>query len=391
MDTRPAQPLQPQDLSSLLHDLYASATDDFRLQRFLAHLCAALGANIASVSLSDHDSGRWRYVDCFPADRGTLNAYETYYAEDDPVKARLLSSAPNQFHTADQLGAELTPDVYAAWRRHYLRLNFGDLCAAHFPLDEHYTCMIGMAREHAAPAFTVEDLALLDLLLPHIVQLLSIHARIDRLRLMSDVAQEQFARLGAGCITLNEDRRVNFINLVAREILHEANGIILREGTLHLTDAQANARFQQLQKTCVTVSRLPTVMGGSVLAVSRTSALPLNIAVISYRFDKSPHSLLTQANHVIVLIFDPARPRAAAPAILRELYPFSEDEATVCWRLANGESLDQIAAAEGISKETVRSQLKRIFAKTGTNRQIDLVRLVLLGPAAFGSFPGNGT
>ena len=34
------------------------------------------------------------------------------------------------------------------------------------------------------------------------------------------------------------------------------------------------------------------------------------------------------------------------------------------------------------SLESVRSQLKRIYRKTGTTRQSELVKLVLVGPAA---------
>jgi DNA-binding CsgD family transcriptional regulator len=55
----------------------------------------------------------------------------------------------------------------------------------------------------------------------------------------------------------------------------------------------------------------------------------------------------------------------------------------VCWRLGNGDSVEQIADELGVSRETVRSQLKRVFAKTGTHRQAELLRLVLAGPVSW--------
>lgn len=384
----PAQ-LQPRDLSTLFLDLYASVTNQTGLGGFLARICTILGANLASISLADHESGRWRHVESFPADAASIKVYETHYAQGDPVKGELLRQPPNRFYTAAELGSKIVPEAYTIWNRRKRKAGYGDLCVTHFHLDEHYTCMIGFARKHADPAFTRDDISMLDLLMSHIVQVLSIHARIDRLRILADIAQEQFAQLGAGCVTLNADGRVNFINSVARDLLRSANGIHLRDGMLHLSDESANARLHQLQKTCITVSRLPTVMGGNVLAAPRANALPLNIVVLSYRNEQAPRAAIIQASHAIVLIFDPARPHAAPSTILRELYAFSECEATVCWRLANGESLDEIAAAEGVSKETVRSQLKRIFMKTGTKRQTELVRLVLTGPATIGGLPGN--
>ncbi len=96
-----------------------------------------------------------------------------------------------------------------------------------------------------------------------------------------------------------------------------------------------------------------------------------------------------QGNSAMVLLYDPGRSRMEPPGILRELYRLSDAEARLSWRLANGETLEEIATAEGSSRETVRSQLKRIFAKTGTSRQAELVRLILIGPALWAQVPAR--
>lgn len=377
-----------QDVSALLHDLYASVTDDTGLGRFLARTCAMLDASLASISLSNLETGDWHQVDQFPAD-AEMVAYETYYSSDDPIKAELLRRAPHRFYTALDLARALAPDARARWHRWFTGIGYCDGAAAYFPVDEHYNCVFGLVRRRTASALVQADTALLDLLLPHIAQALSIHAGIGRLRIMADIAQEQFAQMHAGCITLNEDHRVSFINPVAREMLRTANGLLLHDGALRLSDADADVRFQQVLKTCITTSRLPTVMSGNVLAAPRAGNLPLNLVVVPYRSNTRSHTAIMRASHVIVVLFDPARPRVAPTAVLRELYALSESEATVCWRIANGESLDEIAAAEQLSKETVRSQLKRVFAKTGAKRQAELMRLVLIGPAAIGGTPAG--
>ena len=45
-------------------------------------------------------------------------------------------------------------------------------------------------------------------------------------------------------------------------------------------------------------------------------------------------------------------------------------------------SLEQVAAKRGVTMNTVRSQLKQVFSKTDTNRQGELVHLVLAGIAS---------
>jgi DNA-binding CsgD family transcriptional regulator len=41
-----------------------------------------------------------------------------------------------------------------------------------------------------------------------------------------------------------------------------------------------------------------------------------------------------------------------------------------------GKRLEEVAAERGVQLTTVRSQLQSLFAKTETNRQVELVRLL---------------
>ena len=51
-------------------------------------------------------------------------------------------------------------------------------------------------------------------------------------------------------------------------------------------------------------------------------------------------------------------------------------EAKLAGIIAEGATIDAAAKARGVSRETIRTQLKAIFSKTGTNRQTELVRLL---------------
>jgi DNA-binding CsgD family transcriptional regulator len=63
---------------------------------------------------------------------------------------------------------------------------------------------------------------------------------------------------------------------------------------------------------------------------------------------------------------------------LQRTHGLTRAEARVVSRLAVGLDLPTIAAELGVGVETVRSHLKRAYAKTGTSRQAELVRLVLV-------------
>ena len=58
------------------------------------------------------------------------------------------------------------------------------------------------------------------------------------------------------------------------------------------------------------------------------------------------------------------------------LYDLTPAEVRVCEMITRGEPPREIAIMLGVSVNTVRSHLARVFDKTGTKRQVDLVSLV---------------
>ncbi len=72
-------------------------------------------------------------------------------------------------------------------------------------------------------------------------------------------------------------------------------------------------------------------------------------------------------------------------SVLREAFSLTKSEAELALALAGGRTLRAIAETSGRSFHTVRSHLARLMEKTGTRKQIDLIRLLndvaTFGPA----------
>ena len=66
---------------------------------------------------------------------------------------------------------------------------------------------------------------------------------------------------------------------------------------------------------------------------------------------------------------------------LQRLYGLSPAEAELAAGLASGLSLAEFAEETERSVETARKTLKRVFAKTETGRQGELIQRLLSGPA----------
>jgi len=79
----------------------------------------------------------------------------------------------------------------------------------------------------------------------------------------------------------------------------------------------------------------------------------------------------------LLLYLTPIIQRAGPPPeILQALFDLSPAEARVAAMIAEGHSVKLIAENLSVQPNTVRAQLKAVFAKTGTGRQGELVSLL---------------
>lgn len=84
----------------------------------------------------------------------------------------------------------------------------------------------------------------------------------------------------------------------------------------------------------------------------------------------------------VVFLSDPERRTEVPSSVLAELFDLTPTEGEVARALAQGRRTEQIAEDLGVSQTTVAFHLRNLFEKTGTNRQADLVALVLTGLAS---------
>ena len=81
-----------------------------------------------------------------------------------------------------------------------------------------------------------------------------------------------------------------------------------------------------------------------------------------------------------LFLSDPEDEAHIDDAMVRRLYGLTPAEARLAVLLAQGHHLDEVGDILKISIHTARTHLKRIFGKTNTSSQSDLIRLVLSAP-----------
>lgn len=79
---------------------------------------------------------------------------------------------------------------------------------------------------------------------------------------------------------------------------------------------------------------------------------------------------------IVCLVFPLGRRRIASARQLMSLFGLSPAEARLARALCHGDTLEEYAEAQSVKLSTVKTQLRAVFAKTQTDRQVALVSLI---------------
>jgi DNA-binding CsgD family transcriptional regulator len=189
----------------------------------------------------------------------------------------------------------------------------------------------------------------------------------------SQAAAAALDRLHLGVVLVDRGGRVVAKNRSASEILAEHDGIELRAAVLHVADTSASRRLRGLLAS----ADAGPLRGGVLTVPRRPPRAPLTLLV-------APLGGRTGGGDVPVVkaVFISTRDRGqeTGEEHLRRLYDLTPSEAGLASLLVTGLSLKVAAVKLTITENTARTHLKRIFEKTDTHRQGELVGLLLSGP-----------
>jgi len=172
-------------------------------------------------------------------------------------------------------------------------------------------------------------------------------------------------------------------NPAAESLLREADGLFLQDNFLLATDPGSREPLRNLL-----LNARPPIPAAFENPPSRI--LPLNRSSSRHPLQllASPlaqkHRSRSSAD-LVLLVTDPEKPVNLPDDALRALFGFTPAQVEVAIGLLMGYSLEEIASLRGVSVGTVRNQFKAMLSKTGTNRQGDLIRLLMTLPQSAAS------
>ncbi len=361
--------------SELLQVLYAAPLHPEQWNHFLDLLCEHTASRTSFLICADsRESLSVRSQGGVPPDPVAVATYAAEYNGRDPYILPLIKSGA--------IGV-IEPDSILPWSEMEQSDMYRNLIA---PGGYRYPGMVALTctlRRFEAISFwrsadegylDNDSVRLLEMLVPHMRSVMEIRQALGTAEARSAGSEVIADASETPAFLLTEEGEILHANAAARELVRQGDGLTVRNNILC---AAMNTMRKRLQALLLQARSCAGAFAGfrpakplSMERPSRRRALQLLASPVS-----GPGTA-----RILLLVTDPEKPIVLRDDALREHYGLTSAETEVANGLLTGYSLEEIAALRNVKIGTVRDQIKSMLAKTGTSKQVEMVKLILTLP-----------
>jgi DNA-binding CsgD family transcriptional regulator len=214
-----------------------------------------------------------------------------------------------------------------------------------------------------------------ELITPHVRRAMLIGKVIDLHRVEAAALADSFDQLASGMLIVDSSAHIIHANASAHRLIAEANVLRASNGRIAALDPEGNRNLHDI---------FTAAQAGDAAVGKRGIALPLK-ARTGERYVAHILPLTSGARRKAGVSYSAAAAmfvRKAAldlpspPEGLADEFKLTPAEVRVMFAIVEIGGVPEVAPVLGISEQTVKTHLHRIYEKTATKRQADLVKLV---------------
>lgn len=377
----PAQRLARQQ-PRLLDSLYRAAAEPEHWQAVLHRLVDVLDARSARLLIMDRKAASVQTGVVINHSEHYYRQYVDHYVNLCPWRPELSRKPNGQLYSTYLDFSCRQPDFlksefFNEWARPQ-GIHHGMLGTVY--QDPDCTVQLLIQRTREPGHFTAEETRAVNSLVPHLQHVCALRRFYEDQQIRSGAIARSAEHLGRPFLLLDDALKVVYVSPAAETLISTSPVMHLRQDTLRWCDSTVRQHFRS---ACAQAARAPE--GHATPAAPLRTHCPtlgdLWVSILPVQGDDVPLLFTPRRAFVAVSL----QPIASRPQVSREclqqLFALTPAEADVAARLADGQKIADIAAANCTRESTVRTHLKHLFQKTGSQSQADLVRCVLTSPA----------
>lgn len=329
----------------------------------LAQLSSYCGAQASYIDVLSEPDRTICLVGAFGHAAPLIERYHTYGHLIDPTTSQILANEGQPIAFSNLLQRDLGGP---AFHREFIAPRGTDQVLAIGLRSEIGTLLVKLSRNANGVPFTNDSAERLCGMAYHLRQAVVIDRSLRRRVETDSFAAGIVNRLRAAVFRLDRRMNVLFANHAAYRLAAEGDVIAIAEGRLRFVGGTATETLRAFLRKAAVAEReaCDTVLlnGEQGRRVRVWGWVAKGDGVDS---------------HEIGLVILPDDYDAEVlEAMLRENYGLTPSEIRTTVSLLSNNGLAAVAESTGVSVETVRFHMKRIFSKTGTCRQSELVRVI---------------
>ena len=357
-------------MNAAIEAIYEAAARPERWPQALAAVALVFAAK-GAVLIYNRDNGSATAI-VSPGLEAALADYNRYWGQHDLAvqrgHERALLSDVGIYTDRDVVSTDeiATHPYYTDFRaRHGLKHFMGGSVSPHPKVF----VAIGVQGALQAAPFSDADVALLANFGRHIERALRLSIRLIEAETTSMALGDALSKLRAGAIVVDENWRILFANAAAGDLAGGNPGAANWWPHPRPTGSRSPLASALEEALSADSGSAPIVIGRG------QTKRPLIAYVLPARFAATDARQFAGAKAVVLLI-DQELNAPADPALLRDLLQLTLGEARVASLIGAGKTPKEAAAALGITEETTRTVLKRVYGKVGITHQSALTALL---------------
>lgn len=378
------------ELSNLIGEIYDSAIDPSRWDATLDKLRGVL--NCSDCGLYDINlraaTTRMRTI------VGLEAKWVARFVDYADAAAAMMASAPDLMSRAlDEplVGSRDIPEeVFLSnryWQEWAMPQGHVDFITLNLIRDPGRVAGVALGRHDEHGLITPREVQLMRLFAPHLRRAVIISDLIELKSIEVEALGRTLDMVPSGVVLVAENSEILHANRTAGRMMDEATPVFSVGGKLSVSEPETARQLHRIVRMAAH-NEAQIGSAGIGMALNSYSDLPATAHILPIATG-ALRSRLLPGGAVAVFVSSSNHQPATNLAPIAETFALSKAETRVLGRLMQGDSLPAVAATLGISRNTAKTHLSRLFSKTGTQRQAELIALVtkLVPPVA----PPRGT
>jgi len=355
----------------LIAAIYDAIIDPSRWDEVVKRIVEGTKSFSGNLVLQQADAGSLMAL--YNVDPVLADAYAQTYHKNDPLTTPAWRIAPGEVRACSYTRTDSFRA--SAYYEEFVRpQGWVDLVAIGLVRAPSAFSLLALTRSPGAVWVEPAEWQLLETFAPHLQRAAAIHDLLSRARATTESLGAAVASAGFAVFLLTGDCRVIFANAKAEDLVRRGIGLRYEHGRLAAASAALTARMHALAHQGASPKTGETHAGGTIELSRGENRPPLLAHVIPLAPIRSVAIFDLDRPAAAVFIVDPAAGLGAQIERFAAKFGLTVAETRVLAEIIAGNGLPAAAARLKIRGETVRTHAQRIFEKTETNRQTELIR-----------------